>query len=106
MRDRNAEKPWIGTFGFEGEEGVPPVPSNDAAVADTPGASGDERDLEKQSPNGSMSASAVSSEQEKGKGEEGKDPNLVSFEGPDDTMNPMNWNPFKKWRVTASKYPL
>lgn len=93
MRGRNAEKPWIGTFGFEPEDGSPRAPVDPADV-DGRSKSSDGPDVEKSS--GSASASSGQS------GDKGKDdPNLVSFDGPDDTLNPMNWAPAKKWRVTT-----
>lgn len=95
MRGRNADKPWIGTFGFEPEDGPIQVPMDPAAV--TQGKSSDERDAEKQGHIESVSGSSAD-------GDKSKDPNLVGFDGPDDTLNPQNWAPTKKWSITTRAY--
>lgn len=38
---------------------------------------------------------------EKSSEEEDKDPNIVTWDGPDDPMNPMNWTMKKKWSNIA-----
>lgn len=100
MRGRNAEKPWIGSFVFEPEEGGVAKAPTDPAAVDTQRPLSTDPDVEKQSQSPSASGSGDSSE-EKGKGKEDeKDPNLVGFDGPEDMENPHNWPGSKKWRVT------
>jgi hypothetical protein len=52
-----------------------------------------EKDLEK----GADAESTASTDQP----EEATDPNIVDFDGPDDTDNPMNWKQSKKWGMIS-----
>lgn len=73
-------------------------PTEPSAAADA------EEDLEK------TAAGLTEEDLEKGDGsasngngsaEEKKDPNMVDWDGPDDSANPMNWPPRKKWSLVA-----
>ncbi|KAK4126996.1 MFS general substrate transporter [Parathielavia appendiculata] len=84
--------------------------SSQRALASTPKPS--DHDLEKGAyePNSDLDAATIVPESEsvtrdgpagEKREEEGSDPNIVSWDGPDDPTNPMNWTMRKKWSNIA-----
>lgn len=81
------EKPQ--TLDLDGENDTPasaPVNKDDTTS---------ERDIEKQKPNNDNNQQG-----EKENEEEEHDPNLITWDGPDDPGNPQNWPAKKKWLTT------
>lgn len=74
--------------------------SSNATIADKVERS--DVDLEKGAyePNSDLEAATIVPDGEKGRPEE-TDPNVVSWDGPDDPENPMNWTNRKKWSNIA-----